>query len=145
VGGGGGTAAPYMASSITATYRSNSSDVEAHSCTSHEINLFPFFAHFSHSLSGDEEIERPRELTLEKLSRKRASWFADFSYKFHVLQLDSPHKHAHRRLSEHPPAPHTHTSAYIHICAWICSGRHCCTHTVLLLRAHHHSPLLTIP
>jgi hypothetical protein len=39
---------------------------------------------------------------------------------------------------------HTHSSANIHICAWICNGRHCCAHTVPLLRAHHHFPLLTI-
>jgi hypothetical protein len=142
VGGGGGTAAPNMASSITATYRSNSSDVEAHSCTSHEINLFPFFAHFSHSLSGDEEIERPRELTLEKLSRKRASWFADFSYKFHVLQLDSPHKHAHRRLSEHPPArARTHTQAHVYAYAYryamgstaVHTLFSSCVHTIIVL------------
>ena len=37
-----------------------------------------------------------------------------------------------------------HTDVYAS-CVWICNGRHCCTHSVLLLCAHHHSPLLTIP
>ncbi len=44
------------------------------------------------------------------------------------------HARACARAHKHAQA-HTYAS-----CACICSGRHCCTHNALLLRAHHHSP-----
>ena len=56
--------------------------------------------------------------------------------------LANIHKHA-RRRSRVRARTHTHTHTQAHTyasCACICSGRHCCTHNALLLRAHHPSP-----
>jgi hypothetical protein len=65
------------------------------------------------------------------------------------LQTTKPRKYSQTRTQTLARArPHTHTHTQAHTCAscvWICNGRPCCTHTVLLrgLRTHHHSPLLT--
>jgi hypothetical protein len=66
------------------------------------------------------------------------------------LQTTKPSKYTQTRtntLARERACRHTHyTQAHTYAsCACICNGRHYCTHTVLLLCAHHHSPLLTIP
>jgi hypothetical protein len=125
--GGGGRCGPYMESSITATYRSNSSDVEAHSSTSDEINLFPFFASPESELAGLQTPLLPAlalTFTCYNLTRRTST-------------------HTDARASNPPPA-RAHTQAHVYAYAYGYAMGATAVHTVLLLRAHLAKPMKSV-
>ncbi len=65
----------------------------------------------------------------------------------HAHAVAYMHTYTHEHTQTHKRTCALQKSHHTRLPVWICNGRPCCTHTVLLrgLRTHHHSPLLTIP